>query len=464
MKTHKKVLLINPNTIRPPIAPIGLEYVGEYLKQNGIKVFICDLSFNENLIKKIKTFKPDFIGITIRNIDDCSFKSRKFFLPEIKKLVSKIKKITKAPIIAGGVGFSVSPVEILKFLNIDFGIYGDGENAFLKFILKYPDFSKVPNLIYKKNGKYIKNKNEFFNLCFLKPKRILFNNKKYFKEGGMLGIETKRGCPKRCIFCVDYISKGEKLRLRPAKNVTSEIKELLKQGINYFHLCDSEFNIPYSHAVSICNQIIKEKLNNKIFWYCYCSPFNFDYKLAKLMKKAGCKGINFGVDSGNDKILKILGKDYTVRDIIKTADACHKAGLTFMFDLLLGAPGENKNTIIQTINLMKKLKPDVVGTAMGVRIYKNTPIENILKKENKNAFYPQIIGNSDLLRPVFYISSRIGKKIFDFVESLVKNDKRFLFSYGKDKRDYNYNENKVLENAIAKGARGAYWDILRNIR
>ena len=138
-----------------------------------------------------------------------------------------------------------------------------------------------------------------------------------------------------------------------------------------------------------------------------------------------------------------------------------------MFDLLLGCPEEDENTIKETINLMNQIKPDVVGTAIGMRLYKGTYIGNLIIKQgidekNKN-LYGNIKNNENLLKPIFYISAKLGKKIFPLVEELTSHNRRFLFSYGKDKRDYNYNQNLVLINAIKKGHRGAFWDILRKI-
>lgn len=463
-----KVLLLNINTIKPLIAPLGLEYVGEYLKNNGIIVSVFDFAFQKGIKNYINRFKPDFIGISIRNIDDCAYPSSGFFLPKFKRLLNYIKTLTSAPFIVGGVGFSVMPEETLKYLNIDYGIHNDGEEAFLKFIEEYPYIQKIPNLIYRENNKYIKNELKFFDLKQLHPKRELFDNPRYFKEGGMGSVETKRGCIKNCIYCADILSKGKCIRLREPESVVEEIERLYRKGINYFHLCDSEFNIPYQHSIEICKAIIKKRINKEIFWYCYCAPREFDAQLAELMKEAGCAGINFGVDSGNDRILKNLGRDFTSKDLIKLGKICHKTKITFMFDLLFGAPDEDEQTVRNTIKLMKEIKPDVVGTAIGIRIYNNTMISEIVKKQgltqkNKN-LYGFIKNNENFLKPIFYISAKIGSRIFSLIEELTTDDKRFLFSYGKDKRDYNYNQNLVLLNAIKKGYRGAFWDILRRLQ
>ncbi|MBU1076076.1 MAG: radical SAM protein [Spirochaetes bacterium] len=462
-----KLLLINTNTIKPLIAPIGLEYVGEYIEvnSNGVEVSILDLSFDNRLQETIKQVKPDFIGVTVRNTDDCSYPTAKLFLPEIKGLLDQIKETSDAPVILGGAGFSVMPEAVLNFLDMDYGIHGDGEDALLQFIEHYPDIRSIPNLVYRENNEYKKTRMEFFDLKKLDPERKMFDNEMYFKQGGMGSFETKRGCPNECIYCVDPLSKGSTLRLRDDTGVVAEIERLFKQGIDHFHICDSEFNIPYHHAENICKTIIRKGFHKKIRWYCYCSAEGFDFSLAKLMKEAGCAGINFGVDSGSDAILSTLKRGYSSNDLIRLGKDLKKAGLIFMFDLLLGGPNETEDTIRETIKLMEEVKPDVVGTAIGVRVYKGTVLERMIRNEDvgNKALYGEIKDNENLVKPVFYISPKIGKRIIPLVEDLTRNNKRFLFSYGKDKKDYNYNENDILTQAIKKGARGAFWDILRGL-
>ena len=465
-----KILLINTNTIKPAIAPVGLEYVAEYLKSHHVNIITIDLSFQpeSEIEKAVKNTFPDFIGINIRNLDDCRFQSKTFFLPEIKKIVTRLKKITDAPIIAGGGGFSVSPESALEYLGLDYGICRDGEEAMLSFIESFKNPETIPNLIYKKDGIYIRNKQQFFDLRKLNPERTVFDNKRYFNEGGMGSVETKRGCIKDCIYCVDYLTKGKCLRLREPKSVVKEMEKLYEMGITHFHLCDSEFNIPHYHAVLICQALIKSDLSNNIKWYCYCSPKEFDYELAKMMVNAGCAGINFGVDSASEDILTLLKRDFTSLDLVNTAETCHRYEIPFMYDLLFGVPGENERTINETIELMKKIKPTIVGTAIGVRLYNKTPMTELVKDllakgaVKKDCLYGDVANNDDFLKPVFYISPVLGEDIFETVEKFIDGDKRFIFSYGK--KNYNYNSNKVLINAIKEGSRGAYWDILRKIK
>jgi len=492
-----KVLLVNTNLMKPAIAPIGLDYLASALRNKGYQADLLDLCFAEDFRKAIdeyfKNNSPVVVGITVRNTDDCYFQSGDFFLPKIKEIIHYLKPKTNSPLIMGGVGFSIMPEEILNYCNFDLGISGDGELTFTRLVEKISsgeDYHSLAGLIWCKKGILYSNPREYFDLDkVLEPERNFINNQRYFKEGGQGNIETKRGCNQKCIYCADPIAKGRKIRLRSAKKVVQEIKNLLKQGIDCLHTCDSEFNLPEEHAKAVCEEIIRQKVNAKVKWYTYCSPYPFTEDLAKLMKKAGCVGIDFGVDSGSPKILKILKRNFGVEKIKNTAKLCHKFGITFMYDLLLGGPGETRETVKETISLMKKVSPDRIGVMLGVRVYPGTELARVVRDEGRGL---QGDRNDNFLSPIFYLSPQLrsphrrpaeeaGEDIDKYISDLIAGDERFFFASkegavdpalarkprscvqgrGKGGVDYNYNQNQILMQAIKQGYKGAYWDILR---
>lgn len=171
----------------------------------------------------------------------------------------------------------------------------------------------VPGLVYRADKRFYANAPEWRDLASMPVMtRKWLDNQRYFYEGGQAGIETKRGCNQNCIYCADPVGKGRTCRLRPPKHILAEIKSLVSQGVDCFHLCDSEFNIPISHAEAICQEIIASDLCGNFTWYTYASPVPFTDELAKLMKRAGCIGIDFGADSGDDFVLRLLGRNFTL--------------------------------------------------------------------------------------------------------------------------------------------------------
>jgi radical SAM superfamily enzyme YgiQ (UPF0313 family) len=464
-----KIALVNTNRIRPPISPIGLEYVAETLQAAGKSVEILDLCWKDDMDADIENFFSDkhfnLVGLTLRNTDDCAFTTRQSFVADFKDIVRKIKNVTNAKILIGGVGFSTQPEAILSACRADAGIRGDGEFTLLELVRRIEsqqDWRDLPNLIFFDGSRWVRTEAKTYPLEHLPiMQRTLIDNPRYFAEGGQAGFETKRGCSGKCIYCADPIAKGRQVRLRPPSHVAVEIEALLEQGIDHLHTCDSEFNMPTAHAEDVCRDMIKRKLGDKMKWYAYCTPAGFTRDLAALMRKAGCVGINFGADSGDTRMLKLLKRDFSPDDIINTARFCRESGIAVMFDLLLGAPGETRQSINSTIEVMKRAGPDRVGVSMGVRIYPGTELDAWVKNGKLSQ---GLYGGSNQSEPLFFLEPKVAPFITDLISRLTAGDKRFLF-FNPDNPDqnYNYNANDLLVNEIKKGARGAYWDILRKI-
>ncbi len=477
MAQENRFLFINPIKIRPIVGPLAIDYLSNVLQQAGFKIDIIDNAFSSNLKKSIKEYltrhAPMAIGITVRNTDDCYFQSRTFFIDEIKDLITYLKSIKSPPIILGGVGFSIMPEAIMDYCKVDFGVKGDGEDALLSFLnaLKtQQDISTIPNLIHRKHGKLIRNSFKFVDLNSLgSPKRQVINIPRYFEEGGQGNIETKRGCDRKCIYCADPISKGKVIRLKDPQLVCDEFRALIEQKVTCFHLCDSEFNNSIKHAEGVCEALIEGGLNDKMTWYSYCIPKPFPEELGQLMKDSGAAGIDLGVDSGDNKTLKSLKRDFTVKNIIRTAEICKSLNIIFMYDLLIGGPGETNESIKSTIELMKEIRPDRVGLSIGIRIYPKTELAEFVLKQGSLEQNPNLFGfkenNSDFLKPIFYLSTEVGgESCFSYISKLVGKDPMFFFADPKEQdQNYNYNENIILVNAIKNGYRGAYWDILRRL-
>ena len=472
----QKVLLINPNRMKPVVTPIALDYLGHALKRAGYGVDVLDLSFSADiggdLSQYFESNSPAAVGITVRNVDDSYYLSQDFFIPQIKELVDEVKPLTDAPIVLGGVGFSIMPRRILEFSGADLGIQGEGESSFPKLVGKLAtgeNYTDVPGLVYESANGMVSNGAEPACLDLLSDcKREFVDNERYFREGGMGSIETKRGCAENCIYCPEPSIRGHKYRLRQPEHVADEIQLLLDRGITHLHTCDSEFNLPTEHAEAVCREIIRRGLGERICWYAYASPKPFPEELMLLMKKAGCAGIDFGVDSGSDAMLEVLGRRHRKKDVGDLGELCHKYDMAFMCDLLLGGPGETKDTLGETVELMKAVGPPRVGVSIGVRISPQTRLAELVRKEgiseNNPNLYGNVRGNEGFFRPMFYISSSIGEGIHSCISELIGGDERFLLGSKEDvAENYNYNDNSVLVEAIKNGARGAFWAILMDL-
>jgi radical SAM superfamily enzyme YgiQ (UPF0313 family) len=473
-RADAEVLLINPNLMKPPVTPVAIDFLSSRLRAAGFPVRFLDLAFEEDIdlaLEREVGGHSLFVGISVRNIDDSFFATRDFCLSRIRPIIQKIRKLTDAPIVLGGVGYSVFPIAALEYCGGDYGIQGDGEHAIVHLAESFVgngSLSSVPGLVSRNNGEYNINKNAPVNLSGLElDDRTTVDNERYLREGGMVGFESKRGCASSCTYCADIPAKGRQSRLRPPEQVAREIASLAAKGIDHFQTCDSEFNIPYRHAANVCREFIKTGLESKIRWYAYLEPRYFDDSLASLMKRAGCAGINFGADHINPQILNTLGRKHTAEMIGEARDLCQKHRMPCMFDLLLGAPGETPETLREIVGFMKRIDPSCVGASQGVRIYPGTPLAQMLAlqiRSNGRGIYGAASGKTDLLEPVYFLSPELGENPHELLLDMIGEDERFFTASPlRGGGDFNYNNNSTLSEAIRAGERGTFWDILRRI-
>lgn len=407
----KKGLLISPNTETcPTIFPIGLGYIRAGLLKNGFEVGILDFAHlplqEEVLLSYLCEHNPEYIGISIRNLDNCCYMHPRSFIEPVKELVGWIKAWNPTvPVILGGSGFSLLPEVWLRITKADYGIHGDGIESFPRLLnciqnKKEPD--NVPGVIYAKNSSWIRcdaeqierlNKLPFPSrdgfLHFLKDNQNVRHN-----------IQTKRGCSFKCSYCAYPILEGKKLRLRSPSNVVDEICELLERyHINEFDFVDNVFNNPSEHAVEICHELISRKV--KVSWGCFLNPISCTENFLRILMKAGCKHVEFGIDSGSSKILRNMRKNFDIDDICMAVNNCKTVNISYSCCLLFGSPGEDMDTVRETLQLMESLDVEQVFGLIGVRILPNTEIH---QKYAKN------LSEAQLLEPEFYISKGIQPK------------------------------------------------------
>ena len=229
---------------------------------------------------------------------------------------------------------------------------------------------------------------------------------------------------------------------------------------------DSEFNIPPEHGRAVCEAIIAAGLGDSIRWYAYCSPTPFDEATAQLYRRAGCRGINFGCDSGDDGMLERYGRAHRRADILAAVAATKAAGMSCMIDLLLGGPAESPGSLRRTLEMARSSGADRVGLSVGIRVYSGTLFARMYL-DDMSARPGEILTTAtqpDLLQPYFWIEPSLGYAVHDILREEVGNDPRFFFmDPARTTANYNYNGNSALVQAIRKGYRGAFWDILRRV-
>ncbi len=443
-----KILLISANTLTEPypVYPLGIDYVmGAIPAHHQVKA--VDMNEVNSVDEKIKDFSPDLIGISIRNIDNTEAIETKSFIAEYQQLISTIRKTTKAPIALGGSGFTIFPSEIMNALDADYGIIGEGERfgPFLDAVESNKDVSNIPGVIIRDSSANIP---EPWNNPFSRK----FNSKSpyiehYLKKGGMLNLQTKRGCAYECIYCTYPHIEGKRLRLIPPDEVARTAKRLQDAGAKYFFITDSAFNSSYAHSAEVAKAFIKVGIS--IPWGAFFAPTKPPEDYFRTMKDAGLTHVEFGTESLSDAMLKSYRKPFNVDDVFHAhKNACDEE-LYLAHYLLLGGPGEDKNTLDETLSNADKLKKCVFFFFCGIRIYPHTRLYDIAIKEG------QVSKSQSLLEPIFYKSQSINsEKITNLVKDHAGDRYNWIIGAGGEKTA------EIITRMYARGHTGPLWEHL----
>ncbi len=419
------IIAINQEKLPSAVAPIGAACVVSILQKFNHDVAFLDLCFSNNikrnLIRELKKSDPEIVGLSIRNLDNCSSIANKTFYKIARTIIRTVREHSNAEVIMGGGGVSVLPRELAEYLDVSYAFIGEGEEslpAFLKAYENRKDFSRVPGLLYRNNSTWRLNPADFSGKLDDYPiysyDRIDY--KKYFDHGGLIGYQTKRGCPFTCIYCSYRTLEGVRLRFRSPGRCVDDMERIVQEtGLRDFFFTDGVFNWPTDHAIQICEEIIKRDLN--IRWIAYCNPSGLDHEVIRTFKTSGCVGIELGVDAVTDKMLINMGKGFTRQDIQNAYRAFIDEELPLAVFLLFGGPGDSYEDMAETQKcLMEFGKANAVFASLGIRIYPDAPIYDIALKEGV------ITDQTNLLEPVFYISERLGEDAIERLDKLARRE------------------------------------------
>lgn len=402
-----KVLFVNANRFKQPwpVIPFGLCSVVAYVEREGHEVKVLDLCFSSNppkdIEETIRHWQPEVIGVSIRNIDNSVGYNTLFLLKETKhQITDPLKKLFDGPIIIGGPSVGINGREMLGYLDLNYAIRGDGEAAFVEFINRQSrglPFDGMAGLVIRKGGEVIQDpppwRVENINtLPPVKPHRYI-DVKAYSRFDSPLQIQTKRGCPLRCTYCTYNEIEGNSWRLRDPQKVADEIEELVNEtGINHIEFTDSTFNVPLNHAKAVLNAIVGKKLNLRLRTM-GLNPAAVDDELADLIKSAGFRDVDLGVESGSDITLKGLGKSFTKEDVVRAGRLLNERHVPVTWYLLVGAPGETRETLLETFETINNAasKWDFINIGVGIRVYKGSPIARKMQQQNPSCTYDEFL-------------------------------------------------------------------------
>lgn len=366
------ICLINPSsriaygTMEPPeFPPMGLQYIAAVLEKNGFKVKAIDIDADglsmEQLGQVLAEANPLLVGITCTT-------------PLFKQAI-EICQLAKtscgASTCIGGIHPTIKPMEGMESKFLDFAVFGEGEYTFLELAQSLAqgktDFSKIKGLVFKRHGIAVKNpaRELIQNMDELPfPARHLFKMDKYTYPDALkspaISIMTSRGCPGQCTYCCTKCIFGLTYRFRSADNIIKEIEQVIEEyGAKEIHIWDDNFTVNKPRVMEFCKKIKEKGLHKKVS-FSVPQGLRIDQvneEVLRALKEINVYAIGYGVESGNNEILKLCKKNTNTDQARKAVSLSKKLGFDVWCFFIIGLYGDTEKTIRETIDFAKELDP-----------------------------------------------------------------------------------------------------------
>jgi radical SAM superfamily enzyme YgiQ (UPF0313 family) len=436
-----KILIISSNVL--PAAPTGPVYVAGALRQAGHDVQIYERMFavdlTAELTAKLGDFQPDVIGISIRLVFgdeinlEASLGTRHTDLRlKVKEIVDIIRQVSHAWIILGGPGFNYYARDWLEYLDLDYGIRGEGEEAFplfLKSLAKGEDIYSVPGCVFRNGEDFLSvSPNPVLDLVKQAlPAYDLLDWQSYANRNITPAIFTKRGCAFFCTYCPYTKLEGKHYRLKSPQRVISEARYILQNTNSHkVMFCDNNFNAPRQQAEAICREWIAEKPG--IQWGTGdLRPVGVTDDFCQLMKESGCFYLNLSIESASERILQSMKRGYTVHQVRDSLEALSRSKIPFGASLMLGAPGETPETIAETLDVLDDYEiPDGVWVTIGVYLW--TDLQDIVAEARRKGI---LIDDKALFSGAVYLSPGLPRSYLQELPESLRARRGYSVQFNK---------------------------------
>jgi hypothetical protein len=445
------ILLISANTLTTPypVYPLGLDYVAGAISPPHT-VQIADMNVigdYATLGALISAFDPHIIGLSLRNVDNTDATDSQVFIDHYKELAATVRRHSQAPLVLGGSGFTLFPQEMMQVLKADYGVMGEGERLapLLDAIEKMTDVTAIPGIVCGISAKSDPVPCE-------KPLARRFephaaHTDFYLRHGGMLNLQTKRGCCYNCIYCTYPHIEGRLMRLFPPEDVAVTATQLQAAGAKYFFITDSVFNADYEHSLAVARAF--KKVGVTIPWGAFFAPTPPPPDYYQNLADAGLTHVEFGTEALSDRMLASYHKPFRKHHVYTAHRSARNAGIYTAHYFLFGGPGEDALSFDTTLNNIEKLDRAALFFFCGMRIYPSAALCTIALKQG------QIASTQSLLAPVFYRSQQISEhEIIRRVRAKADGRPNWIIGSG------GVDTSRILARMYDRGFSGPLWEYL----
>lgn len=441
-----KVLIISTNTL--PASPSGPAYIAGAVHQSGHEVAVYDRLFavdlSKELAEKLAQFQPDVVGISIRLVfgdtldPSAPLGTRHVDLrPRVREIVDIVRRNSNVRIVLGGPGFNYYARDWLNYLDVDYGIRGEGEVSFPLFLQRLAegnDLSSIPGCVIRKNGGFVTVPPD----CVENWDRIalpaydLFDMEQYARHKISPAIFTKRGCVFTCTYCPYSKLDGKRYRLKSPERVLDEIRHVHSNTTSRnIIFSDNNFNVPKSHAEALCQAMTRARLD--FTWGTGdLRPVGITDHFCRLLEASNCFYANLAIESASESMLKCMKRGYTVRQVRQSLETLSRSRIPFSASLMLGAPGETPETIAETLRVLDDyFVPLGVWVTIGVYLW--TDYQDIVAEARRAGILKH---DRELFSGAVYLSPGLpGSYLGELVEEL-STKPRYSVQFNKPNQEW----------------------------
>lgn len=412
---------VTGGTVRP-LVPLGLLSIATYVQSaSAHRVRVFDPNVEPDLPGAVRAFRPDLVGVSFRNSDSTLYLDRVNFFPGLKRLVKDLKALCPdAPLVVGGAGVAVFAADILaRIPEVDACVIGPGEEAVLRLADEPGAYGSVPGCVHRGAGiSEAPRRVTFAELPI--PRRDLVPMQAYLGHPNAVGVLTKQGCARQCMYCTYPLTSGRIVDVRAPGHVAEELEYLARDfGVEHVYLADNQFNEPVESMVALCEELIRRRVPMRWTAFFNCFRRNLDRDLLALVKRAGCVCVQATPEGFPQRYLDVFGK-YREADVRHFVELFRdEREVEALIDFFMDAPGQRWDDLLRMLAFVGR---EVVGNACrgarvtfklhALRIYPGTSLFRKAVQQGYLARDADLLGEGEELDEGLYYLTPLRKLLY----------------------------------------------------